>query len=109
MGTRKTKIKMKTYIITYYLRNREKDYDDFYNAIKENMPEYRHVMESVWIVKSDKTAGEIVHLLLPHLYLGSPRANSIFVAEINAENIEGLIGKSHWDFLRTNGEENENN
>ena len=96
---------MKTYIITYWLRNREKVYDDFYDAIKENMPDYRHVLEDMWIVKSDKTADEITNLLLPHLYLGSPRADSIFVAEINAENAEGLIGKSHWSFITDKEEE----
>ena len=98
---------MKKYIITYHLRNKEKNYDSFYDTIKKNMPEYRHVLEDLWFVKSDKTANEIVHLLLPHLYFGPLRADSIFVAEINAENIEGLIGKSFWDFFRTNGEENE--
>ena len=96
---------MKTYIITYWLRNREKVYDGLYEAIKENMPDYRHVLEDMWIVKSDKTADEITNLLLPHLYLGSPRADSIFVAEINAENAEGLIGKSHWSFITDKEEE----
>lgn len=96
---------MKTYIIAYQLRNREKAYDDFYNAIKENMPDYRHVLEDMWIVKSDKTADEITRLLLPRLYLGSSRADSIFVAEINAENAEGLIGKSHWPFITDKEEE----
>lgn len=99
------KIKMKKYIITYYLRNKEKNYDSFYDTIKTNMPEYRHVLEDMWIVKSDRTADEITHLLLPHLYLGSPRADSIFVAEINAKNVEGLIGKSYWSFITDKDEE----
>ena len=99
MGTRKTKIKMKTYIITYQLRNREKAYDDFYNAIKENMPEYRHAMESVWIVRSDKTAGEIVKLLSPHLYFLQSHCDMIFVSEINKENVDGMIAKSYWPFI----------
>lgn len=90
---------MKKYIITYHLRNKEKNYDSFYDTIKTNMPEYRHVLEDLWFVKSDKTANEIVSLLLPHLYFGPLRADSIFVAEINAENVEGLIGKSHWPFI----------
>ena len=96
---------MKTYIITYWLRNREKIYDGLYDAIKQNMPEHRHVLEDMWIVKSDRTADEITHLLLPNLYLGSPRADSIFVAEINTKNIEGLIGKSHWSFITDKDEE----
>ena len=96
---------MKKYIITYHLRNKEKNYDSFYDTIKANMPEYRHVLEDLWFVKSDKTANEIVHLLLPHLYFGPLRADSIFVAEINAENVEGLIGKSHWSFITDKEEE----
>lgn len=99
MGAGKTKIKMKTYIITYYLRNREKDYDGFYNAIKENMPEYRHVMESVWVVKSDKTAGEIVKLLSPHLYFLQSHCDMIFVGELDKENVDGMIAKSYWPFI----------
>ena len=60
---------MKKYIITYQFRSPWKDYMPFYETLKVNMPEYRHICESAWIVKTDLTAKQIRDLLMPKMYL----------------------------------------
>lgn len=79
----------------------------FYDAIKENMPEYRHIMETTWIVKSDKTATEIRGLLMPYLHFENFDCDSIFVAEINKENVSGMLAKSFWPFITDKKKEND--
>ncbi len=71
----------------------------FYDAIKENMPECRHIMETAWIVKSDKTATEIRDLLIPYLHFENYDCDTLFVAEIDKTNVEGMIAKSLWPFI----------
>ena len=98
---------MKKYIITYCLRNTSKDYFPLYEAIKVNMPEYKHITESAWIVNTDKTAKEIRDLLVPYLYFTDHTCDMLFVGEINKENVDGMLAKSCWPFI-TDKEDKEN-
>ena len=95
---------MKTYIISYNLRSSYRNYSDFYDAIKTNMPENRHILETAWIVKTDLTAKEILNLLTPHLHFADYDCDTIFVSEINKDNMNGLIASTLWPFIK--GEEN---
>lgn len=93
------KTKMKKYIITYHFRNNSRNYSSFYEAIKTNFPENKHIIESAWIVNSDKTAKEISKLLTPHLHFENYDCDTLFVAEIDKTNVEGMIAKSAWPFI----------
>ena len=90
---------MKTYIIAYNFSSNARNYMPFYDAIKENMPEYRHIIETAWIVKSDKTAAEIRDLLIPYLHFKNFNCDTLFVAEIDKTNVDGMIAKSFWPFI----------
>lgn len=98
---------MKKYIITYHFRDNAYDYTKFYEAIKVNMPEYRHITEEAWIVNSDKTAKEIADILRPHLHFTDYTCDSLFVAEIDKTNVEGWLGKSLWPFITDKKEDDE--
>lgn len=93
------KKEMKKYIITYHFHDNSRNYFPFYEAIKENLPENRHVLEDVWIVNSDKTAKEIVQILMPYLHFENYDCDMLFVAEIDKTNVEGMIAKSLWPFI----------
>ena len=97
---------MKKYIITYHFRSNSRDYSPFYEAIKANFPENKHIIESAWIVNSDKTAKEISRLLIPHLHFENYDCDALFVAEIDKTNVEGMIAKSLWPFI-TDKKEND--
>lgn len=91
---------MKTYIITYDLKDswKNRDYSDFYSAIKEISFEdpFQHVCESSWLVKTEMTAEEIFNKLFPIL----GKENILFVSEINLENKAGWIFKPLWDWFK---------
>ena len=100
---------MKKYIITYHFRDKTRDHSSFYNAITTNFPENKHIIEPAWIVNSDKTAVEITRLLTPHLHFEGRDCDSLFVAEIDKTNVEGMLAMSLWSFItdkkKDNGEE----
>lgn len=89
----------KKYIISYELRDSTINRMPFYDAIKSNWPEYRHIMENSWIIKSEMTAKEIYKVINPFLHLVDMNCDTIFIAEINDENVEGMLGQSHWKFI----------
>lgn len=82
---------MKRYIIAYDFYNDDRHYSPFYEEIKKNFPEHRRIMKYAWIVRCDKTAREIVKLLVPYLYFKDDDSDSLFVAEINGTNVEGML------------------
>lgn len=86
---------MKNYIISYDLRDRKKDYVPLYAVIKTAFPEYWHILEQTWLVKTDMTAKEIFKKIWPEF----GEEDLVFVAEINHENCEGLIPRTAWGWL----------
>ena len=95
---------MKTYIIAYHFSSNARNYMPFYDAIKENMPECRHIMETAWIVKSDKTATEIRDLLMPYLHFENFDCDSIFIGEITGD-ADGMLPTHCWKFINERNEE----
>ena len=96
---------MKKYIITYTFRDLTRDYMDFYQAIKENVEDYRHIMEDAWIVKTDKTAKELRDILMPYMTFSERSCDMLFVGELG-KDLDGMIAKSYWEFMKD--EENDN-
>lgn len=90
---------MKTYIISYTIRDKSANCADFYSTIKSNYPEWQHVLEESWLIKTEDSAEEIFSKLNEKL----PLHASLFIAEIT-NNCEGWIAKSAWEWLK--GEEN---
>lgn len=58
---------MKRILITYDLRNPRRDYSKLYAAIKAFPSGYVHVVESVWIVYTSYSAGDVRDDLKSHL------------------------------------------
>ncbi len=92
---------MKLYIITYGIKDFSHDYAEFYEVIKSNYPEWKHFVESGWLIKTEDTAAEICAKLLPKM----ANRDSIFIAEVG-EDKEGLIAKSIWEWIKEAPNEN---
>lgn len=56
---------MSTYVISYDLI-KNKDYESIHNAIK-TLGKWARVVESTWIITSDKTCTEVRDYLLKHM------------------------------------------
>lgn len=80
------------YLVTYDLNRAGQNYDGLIDAIKSYS--CKHVMQSVWFVKSDSSANEISE----HLRAFIDNNDNLFVGEINY-NHAGWLPQSYWDFL----------
>jgi hypothetical protein len=54
------------YVICYDLRKPDYDYQPVYDEL--NSLSAKHIQDSVWAVKSDKSAKELFELLWPHFH-----------------------------------------
>ena len=97
---------MKTYIITYTFRDPSKDYMDFYQKVKETVDDYRHILESAWVVKTDKTAKELRDELMPFMTFENRCCDMLFISELG-EDRDGMIAKSYWEFFKEEKEDDE--
>lgn len=85
---------MRKYIITYWIRNVDKNYSRFYEAIKSNFPDNIHPQENLWLVWSDDTARRIADRIKPFLNDN----DSLFVAEITDDH-SGWMPKTMWEWM----------
>lgn len=85
---------MKNYIIAYHLTDFAYNYAEFYATIKKEYPEYQHIIEELWVIKTDDTAKEIVAKLRPTLQPKDP----IFVSDLG-EDREGWVARGFWKWI----------
>lgn len=84
----------KVHIISYDLKKEGHDYSGLYEKIKQ-CGEWRHYLDSTWLVSSSKSAQQIYNLVK-----GSLDANDhILIAEIT-NDYYGYLNKTAWDWIR---------
>lgn len=81
------------YLVTYDLKRSGQNYDGLINAI-EAYP-HKHIMQSVWFIKSSLPAGEIFN----HLGGQIDNNDSLLIIEVSS-NRAGWIQQVYWDFLK---------
>lgn len=91
---------MKTFIITYDLRQPERNYSALYEAIKNVAGEgnWQHPMESVWVVSVQETfsANDVYNAVRKEI----DNNDSLFVVEITTTDRQGWLAKSFWEWMK---------
>ncbi len=85
-------------LISYDLKNNEKDYNSLFDAIKKCGGKWWHYMESVWLVNTNLSPDECFEKLRE--FLGSE--DRCFIVEITKMNREGWLPQKAWDWIKTN-------
>ncbi len=86
-----------TYLIAYDINDQLRDYAPLRDAIQA-LGDWQHPMESVWFVKSDKSAADIAAVLKPHINL---KYDHLFVTHIPfGAPSAGWMQKIFWRWLR---------
>jgi hypothetical protein len=85
---------MKAYLISYDLKIPNRDYSGLYKAIGKYTP-WWHFLESVWIVMSDSTPGQIWNALQSHIDTN----DRILIIEVR-DNVSGWLPKGAWDWIK---------
>lgn len=88
---------MATFMITYDLNKKGKDYEGVYKGIKESASAYCHYWDSSWLIKSNLTVNQVTDKIKPHLD-GDDRC---IVIEVKS-NYQGWMTEEQWKFIREN-------
>ncbi|ERK31565.1 hypothetical protein [Clostridium intestinale] len=81
------------YIISYDLNKPGQDYNKLYDRIR-TLNDYYHVLDSTWLVSTNKTAKEVYSVLQP---VGDTNDN-ILVIQVTS-NYWGWLPQKAWEWL----------
>lgn len=88
---------MKTYLISYDLNNKSKEYNFLYEEIKRS-DTWWHYLESVWII----TSREDLYNLRMRLQNLLDKDDSLLVIDIHGGQADGWLPTDAWDWLKNN-------
>lgn len=92
---------MKYFLISYDLHSlgmTEQNYSDLYDEIKSLGVEWKHPMESTWIVLTgdDITPVQIRERLKKHI----KNNDLLFIVNVTTQEYAGWLASSFWDWFR---------
>lgn len=85
------------YSISYDLQNATSEYQDLYDGIKD-FGTWWHQTESVWMIKTEKSAKEVRDYLIQFL----KRGDKLFVIEVRKHWAGVGFGEEEYDWLNKN-------
>jgi hypothetical protein len=86
---------MRLLLVTFSLRNPNKDYSSFHVAIRGNALNWWHFIEQTCVVSTHLDAYAFAQLLYPHM----ETTDSVLVVEIQPHQFQGWLPKPAWDWL----------
>lgn len=81
-------------LISYDLRNPEKDYSSFYNEIK-NAGTWWHHLESTWLIRTNDDVEMLYSKLAKHIF----KNDGLLIIEIQ-DNYSGWLPGDAWNWIR---------
>ena len=87
-----------TYLITYDLISPGQNYSELYEAIKAASNGWWHCLESNWIIKSDKTARQILDFLIAYI----DENDKLLVINVSGDWVTFGLSKKCNDWLQEN-------
>ncbi|MDY3722542.1 MAG: hypothetical protein SOZ96_08115 [Treponema sp.] len=88
---------MKTFLITYDLKSKDKDYNSLYENIK-TAENWWHYLESVWIITTTESLGTWTDKL--HTCMAN--SDNLLIVEIPSTKANGWLPQKAWDWLKEN-------
>jgi hypothetical protein len=91
------------YIVNYELRTSDKDYTSLYNFLEHEFGrESIHVFHDTWWV--DLPDNQDVSQLTDQLKSHMGDKDIFYISKVSNGDIDGWLGRSTWDFYRSNKE-----
>lgn len=87
---------MRLLLVTFSLRNPNKDYTAFFVALRGNAINWWHFIEQTTVVSTHRTPQEFATLLIPNIEAN----DSLLVAEIDVATCQGWLPQQAWDWFR---------
>jgi hypothetical protein len=83
-------------LVTFSLRNPQKDYEPFFVALRGNCYQWCHYIEQTMMVATPYSPAELQKKLLPHIELSDP---VLIVPMPDAQQLAGILPREAWDWL----------
>jgi len=83
-------------LITFALRNTDRDYSQFFVALRGNALNWWHFIEQTAVVSTEHDADAFTRLLLPLM----ETTDSLLVVKLSPHQFEGWLPKYAWDWFR---------
>jgi hypothetical protein len=87
---------MNILLVTFSLRNPEKDYDPFFVTVRGNALNWLHFIEQTIIVSTPLDPQQLSEQLYPHL----ERSDSLLVARVSPHDFQGWLPAQVWSWLK---------
>ena len=85
-------------LITYDLKQPEKDYNSLYESIKNCGSKWWHYMESVWLIHTDLRPNECFERIRDNF----SSEDTYFVVEITHQDRQGWLPSTAWEWIKEN-------
>ena len=90
---------MASFVVSYDLKKPGRNYDDLYDAIKEISGNWAHVMDSTWVVTSDKENSSSIR---DKLNKAMDSNDVLFVAKLTGETAWAGLSEKLSGWLKEN-------
>jgi len=89
---------VKLLLVTFSLRNRRRDYDPFFVALRGNALQWWHFIEQTCVISTNAhTPDSLTHELLPHI----ETTDSLLIVEITPHQMQGWLPPHAWNWLNS--------
>lgn len=87
---------MNKYLITYDLKNKIRNYDSLYLAIRSLGP-WWHYLDSTWIIKTNMNSTQIWNYLASHI----TTMDRLLIIKIDSSDKWGWLPQDAWNWLNS--------
>jgi hypothetical protein len=86
---------MNLLLVTFSLRNPNRDYSQFFVALRGNALQWWHFIEQTAIVFTHLDVQGYTNVLLPHM----ENTDSVLVVKVSPHQFQGWLPKEAWNWL----------
>lgn len=86
------------YLVSYDLKESEKDYNSLFEAIKGCSTQWWHYLESVWIINSKNSIDECNSLIKAQM----SDKDFLFIVDITDKKYQGWLPSRAWEWIKSN-------
>lgn len=87
---------MRLLLVTFALRNAQRDYEPFFVALRGNVLQWWHFILQTCVVATHHSAQELADLIRPHIDLTT---DYLLITEIKPHEFQGWLPAEAWTWL----------
>lgn len=84
--------------ISYQFNNSDKDYNPFYESIKNLGNKWWHYIDTAWIIQTDRSIDQCNQILISFL----ESEDRLFIVDISGAKYDGWLPSKAWEWIKAN-------